>query len=162
MNSRQPREKGTKENPFYMLSFEWDKKNEVLRIDPYLLLSRNALGPKLILKEFMPDISFGISTNMPIYLWHREKSGAISLEFNGNELMKLAYKVEHENYVKILMGEEINAALILGFTNYRGLGISEDEAIGFITPVQFFHIEIKLPEQIKREDIKIFKDYGLL
>ena len=162
MNTEEIREKGTVENPFYLLEFGCEKKKQTLRIDPYLFVDKDTLGPKLVLKDFWPAINYGISTSMPIYFWYRERSGTISMDFDGNELMRLACQVEQENLTRKLWDLEINAVLVLGLCNDKRLKKENEKEKTYITPVQFFSIDVELPKKIMKKDIGILKRYKLL
>lgn len=151
------REKGTETNPFYMLRFGF--ANNVYTIEPYLLVNKSFFGPRLLIEEAYPGINHGILNE--IYFWYRERGSAMSVDFDGEELMRLAAQVDTEKLTDadIL----INAALVVGVSYDKRIAKKDSEGgWHIVTPVQFFHVEVKLPKQIKKEDIENLKRYNLL
>lgn len=154
---RKPREKGTEANPFYMLKFGF--ANGMYTIEPHLLVDKSILGPKLLIKDATPGINWGILNE--IYFWYRERGGTMSVDFDGEELMKIATQVDIEKHTDIDI--EINAALVLGVCYDKRLAKKDNHGDWHIvTPVQFFNVEPALPDKINSKDTKSLKRYGLI
>ena len=160
--------KGKKGNPFYVLEYSFEKG--ILRLDPYPLMDENKTrGLRLILKDMWPVIIKGaLSREIPTSFLYVERGPAGNLYFSRSDIIQLAEEVEERQPFCADDDFRLNAYLLHQPVADARLQLSKedehkrdlDDCCYSVFPVQFFHIEVVVPKEIRKQ-VKILEALGI-
>ena len=156
--------------PFFVLQFCF--KGGVLKLVPYPVLNkRREHGPRLNLKNIWPAINDGLLPGEVLVEFLYSTMGPIgNLEFSLDDILQLRDETAKISTCQDIPEFRLNAYMLLGATYDERLKIP-DSAQGKlaeikrdrhrIIPVQFFAIEVEVPEELNK-NAKALQSVGLL
>ena len=163
------RPKATKGNPFYELSFKFDKDGH-FHLEPRPILNEERkLGPALKIKAIWPGFDGGLTMRPVVRFLYVENDPIGRLWYKRSDVVRLAEEVEKKCHLCEDPELELNAYLLFPPTFDKRLKLDEEERKrwglmdnGYVVlPTLFFHVDVEVPEKM-REDAQALADTGLL